>query len=138
MNALRRQLLKLTALLGGVTLLWACNAPFIPVPPPGALFDSQLVDDGMGGQKEVWITTGLPSSNAAFARYSVLNERTGMGIIVTAGPDGTFTGAPLDGVMNDRINIWYVTPQADQSDSICLLLTEAVDPLTGSAPRCSP
>ena len=35
MNAMRRRLAKLATLLGAVALLWACNAPFIPVPPPG-------------------------------------------------------------------------------------------------------
>ena len=81
MNALRRRFLKFTTLLGAVALLWACNAPFIPVPPPGATFTSQLVDDGAGGQKTVWITHGLSSNNAAFAYYYVFNETQQHGII---------------------------------------------------------
>ena len=137
MNAMRRRLTRLATLLGAVTLLWACNAPFIPVPPPGASFTSQLVDDGMGGQKTVWITHGLASSNAAFARYFVVNESLvpQAGIIATAGADGTFTGMPLEGTMGDHIRMAYETPDGNQSDSICLLLTEEVS-ATGSAPRC--
>jgi hypothetical protein len=140
MNAMRRRLTRLATLLGAVTLLWACNAPFIPVPPPGASFTSQLVDDGMGGQKTVWITHGLPSSNAAFASYFIINQSLvpPAGIIATAGADGTFTGMPLEGTMGDRIRMAYETPDGNQSDSICLLLTEEVSATTGSAPPCLP
>ena len=78
MNALRRKLkgrlLKLATLLGAFTVLWACNAPFIPVPPPGASFTSALVDDGAGGQKTVWVTHGLPSTNAAGAYFYIFND----------------------------------------------------------------
>jgi hypothetical protein len=140
MNAMRRRLTRLATLLGAVTLLWACNAPFIPVPPPGASFTSQLVDDGAGGQKTVWITHGLPSSNAAFAYYYVINESLvpRAGIIAEAGADGTFTGMPLEGTMGDHIRMAYETPDGNQSDSICLLLTEEVSATTGSAPPCLP
>jgi hypothetical protein len=136
MNAMRRRLLKLATLLSAFALLWACNAPFIPVPPPGATFTSALVDDGAGGQKTVWSTHGLPSSNAAFAIYFVFNEQTGSGIIATAGMDGTFTGTPMDGTLGDHVQLSYRTPNGDYSDSTCLLLTTDVDPSTGSAPRC--
>jgi len=136
MNALRRRLLKLATLLGAFTILWACNAPFIPVPPPGATFSSQIVDDGMGGQKTVWVTHGLASPNAAFATYYVYNERLQSGIIATAGADGTFTGIPMDGTTNDRIDLSYRTPSGDYSDSLCLLLTTDVGPGGVSAPRC--
>ena len=138
MNAMRRRLSKLATLLGAVALLWACNAPFIPVPPPGAAFTSQLVDDGMGGQKTVWITHGLPSSNAAFAYYYIFNQTRGYGIIAVAGADGTFTGIPMEGMMNDEVRVAYETPSGDQSDSICLLLTAEVSATTGSAPPCRP
>ena len=136
MNALRRRFLKLSALLGALSLLWACNAPFIPVPPPGATFTSELVDDGAGGQKTVWITHGLPSANAAFATFYVYNTRLQSGIIATAGAEGSFTGIPMDGLLNDRIQISYQTPAGDYSDSTCLLLTTDVSPGGSSAPRC--
>jgi hypothetical protein len=143
MNALRRRFLKLTTLLGAVALLWACNAPFIPVPPPGASFTSALADDGQGGQKTIWITHGLPSNNAAGAYFYIFNEThvppsgTPGGIIAVAGADGTYTGMPMDGAMGDHIRIAYETPAGAQSDSICLLLTTDVDP-SGSAPACPP
>ena len=133
----RRRLLKLATLLSAFTVLWACNAPFIPVPPPGASFSSALVDDGAGGQKTVWITHGLPSTNAAFARYSVFNQNTGAGTLTTAGADGTFTSAPMDGTVNDHVQVYYETPGGDYSESICLLLTTDVG-AGGSAPACPP
>jgi hypothetical protein len=138
MTAMRRRFLKLASLLGGVALLWACNAPFIPVPPPGATFTSALVDDGAGGQKTVWTTHGLPSVHAAFATYYVYDEQTKGGIIATAAADGSFTGMPLEGTMGDHVQVRYQTPNGDYSDSTCLLLTTDVDPSTGSAPRCPP
>ena len=141
MNALRRRLrgrlLKLATLLGAFTILWACNAPFIPVPPPGASFTSELVDDGAGGQKTVWITHGLPSANAAGAFFYIFNDRTQEGVITVAGADGTYTAPPMDGMLNDHVRIGYETPGGAQSDSICVLLTTDVSP-AGSAPLCPP
>jgi hypothetical protein len=134
---LRRRLLKLATLLGAFTILWACNAPFIPVPPPGASFTSALVDDGGGGQKTVWITHGLPSSNAALAYFTIINEKTQNGVITVAGADGSYVAPSFDGALNDHIKIAYKTPAGDQSDSICLLLTTDVSP-AGSAPACPP
>jgi len=134
-TSVRTRLLKLATLLSALVVLWSCNAPFIPVPPPGATFTSQLVDDGAGGQKTVWVTHGLPSANAAFAVYYVFNERLGTGVIATAGMDGTFTGMPMDGVLNDHIQLSYRTPAGDYSDSTCLLLT--TDVVGSSAPPCS-
>ena len=55
MNKLRLRLLRLAVALGAFALCWACNAPFIPIPPPGQTtsFTSALVSDGAGGQKKV-------------------------------------------------------------------------------------
>ena len=137
MNALRRRVLKLATLLGLFTVLWACNAPFIPVPPPGASFTSALVDDGAGGQKTVWIAHGLPSSNAANAYFTIFNEQTQDGVITVADPDGSYTSPSFDGKLNDHVKVAYKTPSGDQSDSICLLLTTDVS-AAGSAPACPP
>lgn len=136
MRFLRAPLARIAALLAGVTVLWACNAPFIPVPPPPASFTSQLVDDGAGGQKTVWITRGqIPSVQAASATFHILNETLGEGVITTAGPDGTYEAAPMDGTEGDRVSLYYETPAGDYSDSICLLLVETVPPAV-SAPFC--
>jgi hypothetical protein len=132
MNAMRRRLARLATLLGAVTLLWACNAPFIPVPPPGASFSSQ--DDGAGGTE--WVAHGLASQNAANAYFYIVNDRLQTGVIVVAGPDGRYDSPAFDGMMGDRVRISYQSPSGDNySDSICLLLTAEVD-AAGSAPRC--
>ena len=136
-TSVRTRILRLATLLGALTVVFACNAPFIPVPPPGATFTSELVDDGMGGQKTVWITHGLPSSHAALSSYTIINERTGRGVVAPAAADGTFTADPIDGVMNDHVELYYQTPSGDYSESICLLLTEAVGS-NDSAPSCRP
>jgi len=135
MNAMRRRLARLATLLGAVALLWACNAPFIPVPPPGASFTSQLVDDGAGGQKTMWVTHGLPSMHAAGAYFYIVNERLQTGVIVVARPDGTYDSPAFDGMMDDRIRIGYSPVGDTYSDSICLLLTTEVA-AGGSAPLC--
>ena len=75
MNALRRRLLKLATLVGAFVVLWACNAPFIPVPPPGATFTTEQLTDSSGTPKTVWITHGLPSTNAADRKSTRLNSR---------------------------------------------------------------
>jgi hypothetical protein len=137
-TSVRTRLLKLATLLGALTALWACNAPFIPVPPPGATFESKLVDDGTGtgGQKTVWITHGIPFTNAAFAHFFIFDEQTGNGVITTAAADGTYTAPPLDGTMGDHVRISFQTPGGDYSESSCLLLT--TDVVGSSAPRCPP
>ena len=136
MNAMRRRLARLATLLGAVTLLWACNAPFIPVPPPGASFSTQQWVDGAGVQKTMWVAHGLASENAANAYFYIMNDRLGTGVIVVANPDGTYESPAFDGMMSDRIRISYRSPIGDNySDSICLLLTTAVV-LGDSAPLC--
>jgi hypothetical protein len=142
MNAAQRgwfkRIARLATLLATFVVVWACNAPFIPVPPPGANFTTMLVTDSNGAQKTVWITNGLPASQAAFAHFFVYNERLGSGIIATANADGTFTGMPMDGDMGDRILINYQALGGDYSDSVCLLLTEDTVAPGGSAPSCPP
>jgi hypothetical protein len=138
MNAMRRRLARLATLLGAVALLWACNAPFIPVPPPGASFTSELVDDGAGGQTTEWVAHGLPSENAANAYFYIFNDAEQAGVIVVARPDGTYDSPPFAGMMGDPVRISYRSPTGENySDSICLLLTTVVDAV-GSAPRCPP
>ncbi len=133
MKPLRRRLAKLGALFAGMTLLWACNAPSIPVPPPNVAvaFATQQIIDGDGGSRQAWIATqSMPIPAAGLARFYLFDLTRGAGIIQIANPDGTFVSGPLEGDTGDRISIYYETPEGDLSDSVCLLLTE------GAAPRC--
>jgi hypothetical protein len=84
----------------------------------------------------MWKTHGLPSQNAANAYFYIVNERLQTGVIVVAGPEGTYDSPAFDGMMDDRIRISYQSPTGDTySDSLCLLLTTAVV-AGGSAPLC--
>jgi hypothetical protein len=127
MKALRRQLAKLAALLASLTVLWACNAPSIPVPPPdlAIAFAAHETPDVDGGTKTTWIATqSNPIPQAAFAKFYLYDMTRGSGIIQMANGDGTFVSAPMDGDMGDQIAISYETPAGGLSASVCLVLAE--------------
>jgi hypothetical protein len=124
---LAKRLTKIGTLLAGVTLLWACNAPPIVVPPPAVAFTAQTVTDSAGNQKTVW-TAAQPTAftQAANARFYIYDETSLAGIIQTADANGMFTTTPtFDGNMGDHIQLYYETPATDYSDAICLILSEA-------------
>jgi hypothetical protein len=132
---LRRRLARLALALGLVSIVWACNAPFIPVPPPGqtASFTSELVTDGMGIQKTVWTAHGPANTDAAFSRFFVFNTGRGAGVITLAGADGSYTAPPFDGAEGDRVEIVYERPSGERSVPACFLLA-----LGAMAPLCPP
>jgi hypothetical protein len=125
MKTLRRRIARLALTLGVVSLVWACNAPFIPVPPPGMVtFTAQLVSDGANGQKTVWVAAGGPNDKAALSRFFIYDlERQG-GVITTADNTGAFTAPPMDGTRGDRVQIYYQNPKGDYSQQSCRLLIE--------------
>ena len=133
MKPLRLRLARIGALLAGLALVWACNAPPIVVPPPAVAFSSELLTDSTGAQRTFWrATQPMPLTRTANATFRLFNLDRDFGYIVPAEADGTFVSQPMDGVMDDRITLYYVTPAGDYSDSICLLLREA----TPVAPFC--
>ena len=129
----RKRWSRLAAGLVCLAALWACKAPFIPVPPPGdTTFTPETVPDGMGGQKTVWITQGGPNGKAASATFFVQNTASGNGVITTANPDGSYQAPPLDGERGDRVHIFYKDVKGVSSAVSCQLLIEGPD----AAPRC--
>jgi hypothetical protein len=136
MRRLRFRILRLLATLGVAALIWACNAPFIPVPPPGMItFSAVTVSDGNGGQKTAWITRGGPNGNAGSARFFVFDANVGAGVIATAAPDGSFVTSPMDGTPGDQVLInYYLTTTGDYSATACRVLTPDVP----DAPICQP
>lgn len=134
-RAVRKRLLPVLTLV--VTALGlgvlACNAPFIPVPPPENIFIQQSLTDGTGVTKTVWIAEGKPDTRAAGAKFFLFNQALGAGVIVEAGGDGTYTAPPLDGAMGDHVFLYYTTPAGMDSEVSCRVLTEG-DP----APHCAP
>ena len=120
------------ALVAAVCLL-ACNAPFIPVPPPDNTFMSELITDGSGNSRTFWVTQGKPDSRASLATFYIVNDTRGTGVIVErANADGTYTAPPFEGASGDHIFIHYVTLNNSESETVCRQLVEG-DP----APICS-
>jgi hypothetical protein len=124
---------RLAAALGLAALIWACNAPSIPVPPPGETtsFTSQLVDDGAGGQKTVWVAHGEPLKAAAYARVEVFNDTLGRGVIGLAMSDGSYASPAFDGTRGDRVEISFTVGDV-RGTPVCFQLIEGAP-----APRCT-
>jgi hypothetical protein len=122
--------IRIGTLLAACTLLWACVAPILTVPPPGAQisFTAAVITDGGGVQRTVWTTQGGPVAQAAFADYFVLDEALGSGVIATARADGSFMAPAMDGTVNDHVLVYYRTPAGDYSESLCVLLTAGSSP----------
>ena len=122
MKGLRLRIARLVAALAGVSLIWACNAPFIPVPPPGATFTSELVTDGAGGMKVQWTAHGDPEPRADSALFTIIDLQRNAGVAVYAMKDGTYVSPPMEGTEGDHVQIFYETPEGDRSASACLVL----------------
>jgi hypothetical protein len=141
MTRLRTRIARLTLALTGCAVVWSCNAPFIPVPPPGqtTTFSSELVTDGQGGQKTVWVAHGPAYMAASFARVNVFDSTRSAGVITVAMSDGSYTSQPFDGTMGDRVEISFYEPQSGMvTAGVCFQLTEqtVTTPTGPSAPRC--
>ena len=136
MNKLRLRIARIALALGVAALCWACNAPFIPIPPPGrtASFSTQLVPDGAGGQKTVWIAHGEAYAPASFARIFVFDTDRGAGVIAQALADGSYTSPPMDGVALDRVEISYETPAFEVSARVCFQLMDGPSALLCPSP----
>jgi hypothetical protein len=131
MTGLRKRLIRLSIACGLWAVIWACNAPFIPVPPPGQTsFSTEMAPDGMGGEKTVWIAQGGPLADAASAKFFLYDDNLGAGVISLANPDGSYRAPPMDGNVGDRILIYYQKPNGDLSQTSCRLL------MVGQAPPC--
>ena len=80
-SRMRVRLAKLATLLGGATLLWACNAPPIVVPPPytpDVVFTSKLLTDASGQQTMMVFARGIsrPLSTILVARRTSASPST--------------------------------------------------------------
>jgi hypothetical protein len=133
-GSLRRRLGRLTLALGCTAALWACNAPFIPVPPPAASFTSQALTDASGAAQTAWTTHGHAGNQAASARFFIYDNEAANGVIIKANPDGSYDAPPFDGTANDHVYIYYQDDAGENSELVCRLLMDSVDP----APLCPP
>lgn len=138
-RTLRR--IRLTGSVLAVAGLGACVAPILTVPPPGAAdiaFSSSIVaevDGGTaadGGAQQLWIAQGGALPSASLATYYLRNRTLQNGVFAPAKADGSFASPPMEGALGDPIQIYYVTPTGDYSESICVLL------MPGSSPPACP
>ena len=149
MTSRRLRRFKLTALLVGAAGLGACVAPILTVPPPGAAEIGfsiyNVASDGgtaagdggtatgdagtAGGGEKLWIAHGGPLPAAALATYYLRDRALQSGVIATANADGSFTSQPMEATERDPIQIYYVTPAGNYSESICVLLSAGSSPL---------
>jgi len=133
--SLRRRLARLAAAVGLFALVWACNAPFIPVPPPNQItFTSEKLTDGAGVEHTVWITQGGANDQAVSALYYVYDTNQKAGVIAEAMADGSFRAPPFEGAAEDRVTVYFQKPSGEASDVACKLLRDGPDP----APACPP
>ncbi len=125
MSTLGFRIARIALALGIAAACWACNAPFIPIPPPGqaATFTSALVSDVDGGQKTAWVAHGPPNKYAAKARFYVFDWSRMAGVIAEAIDDGSFSSPPMDGAEGDTVAISYETPAGALSKDVCFQLT---------------
>jgi hypothetical protein len=123
MKGLRLRLARLAVALGVVSLLWACNAPFIPVPPPGQVsFSSELVSDGMGGMKTLWVGRGPANPSASLARFFLFDVQRQAGVIAAGQNDGSYVSPPFEGTVKDHVEISFETPDGNLSATACVVL----------------
>jgi hypothetical protein len=96
-------------------LIFACNSPFIPIPPPNPTF----TESATPGE---WQVSTPPDSRASSAVFYIYNSNLGSGLIQRAAPDGSMFASPLIGQAGDRIGIHWERSTTDGSSTICRVL----------------
>jgi hypothetical protein len=104
----------LAALAAGVSyvVIFACNSPFIPIPPPNPTFTE-------GSASGEWGVSTPLDSRAGGAVYYIYNADLGSGLIQRAAADGSMYAYPLHGTAGDRIQIRWERSATESSSTIC-------------------
>jgi hypothetical protein len=91
----------LAMVMAGLSLVvvFACNSPYIPIPPPNPTFSQDSSGD--------WAVYAPPDSRAIGADYYIYNSTLGSGIIQRADPQGGVYARPLQGQAGDNIYIHW-------------------------------
>jgi hypothetical protein len=111
----RSRLLKWLAGLtaaASFVIVFACNSPFIPIPPPDPTFS----ENSTSGE---WSVSSGADSRARGAIFYIYNASTGSGLIQLAAQDGSMYAYPLYGKVGDRIQIHWERPVSESSSTIC-------------------
>ena len=93
-------------------LIFACNSPYIPIPPPNPTFTESTT----AGE---WEVSTPPDSRAIGARFYIYNATAGSGLIQAASPDGSMDAYPLRGQVGDHIQLNWERTIVDGSSTIC-------------------
>lgn len=114
---------RLAMVVTGLSLIavFACNSPFIPIPPPNPTFTQDSSGD--------WTVAAGPDSRAVGATYFIYNASLGSGIIQRAETDGSVYARPLHGQAGDHIFIHWERG-VDTSSVICRPLGQGLVQLT--------
>lgn len=93
-----------------LVLVFSCNSPFIPIPPPNPTFAQDPSGD--------WSVTTGPDSGTIGAIYFIYNATLGSGIMQSTSADGSVYASPLHGQAGDHIFIHWERG-TDSSSVIC-------------------
>jgi hypothetical protein len=99
-----------------LVVVFACNSPYIPIPPP----DPGYSQDSSSGD---WAVSMPANIRAIGAVYYFYNAKLGAGIIQKASPDGSAYAFPLHGQAGDPVYIHW-EHGIDSSSTICRPLGE--------------
>ncbi len=92
-------------------VVFSCNTPFIPIPPP----DPEFSQDPSGD----WSVQMAADSRAIGATYYIYNATLGSGVIQRAAPDGSAYARPLQGQLGDNVLIHWEKAGNQTSSTIC-------------------
>jgi len=96
-----------------LVIVFACNSPFIPIPPPDPTFSESSTTPGQ------WSVSSGADSRASGAIFYIYNASAGSGLIQRASQDGSMYAYPLYGKAGDSIQIHWERSVSDSSSTIC-------------------
>lgn len=98
-------------------VLWACNGPSFPLPPPGP--DAMQFDQV--DQELVSLTIDPNPQIPGTAVITLKNFRTGQFVGGPANADGSWLSPPLGAIQGDLVQLSFRTPE-DEGGVICLVV----------------
>lgn len=113
-------------LLPGLALwaiLWACNTPSIPMPPPGPEIVSFVQEDDTHWTFVIDPNQYIPPG----AEVTVHNRTLSIWVGGLAGPQGEFTSSPFAGSPGDIIQLTFVT-DGGEGGTTCFILQAGQNP----------
>lgn len=113
-------------LLPGLALtviLWACNTPSIPMPPPGSELVSFIQEDPEHYSMDILANQYIQPG----AEVTVKNLNLSIWVGGLAGPNGEFRSEPFAGTPGDKIQLKFT--KNGEGGTTCFVLAVGADPL---------